>query len=128
MERLKTAPFKKKEKKLKLTVFERINLLSILPREGDFTTLKILRELKENLSFDEEENEKLDFEYLSDNRVSWNNEVSRNLIKDVKIGRKAESIIREELEKLNSQKRLKEEHLGLYEKFVEGETDEAKHG
>lgn len=112
---------------MKLNVFERLNLLSILPREGDFITLKILRELREDLSFSEEENAKLDFKQLDDGRVSWNNKVAKDLIKDVKIGRKAESIIREELEKLNSQKKLKDIHLELYEKFVEDETDEVKH-
>lgn len=110
-----------------LTVFERLNLLSILPQEGDFTSLKIIRELREGLSFDEEENEELNFKYLDDGRVSWNKKTTKDLIKNVKIGRKAESIIREELEKLNSQKKLKDIHLELYEKFVEEEADEVKH-
>jgi len=111
---------------MNLTVFERLNLLSILPQEGDFTSLKIIRELREDLSFNEQENEKLNFEYLNDNKVSWNKKVAKDLIKDVKIGHKAESIIREELEKLDKQKKLKDIHLELYEKFVEEEADETE--
>jgi len=46
---------------MKLSVFERLNCLSILPVEGSFFTLKIMRKLREDLSFSEEENKLLDF-------------------------------------------------------------------
>ena len=37
--------------KLKLSVYERLVLLNILPKEGNFITLKIIRQLREDLSF-----------------------------------------------------------------------------
>ena len=40
---------------MKLNIAERITLLGILPKEGDFTTLKILRELQENIGLSEED-------------------------------------------------------------------------
>jgi len=40
---------------MKLTILERIKLLEVLPPQGDLTTLKILRKLRESLSFSEEE-------------------------------------------------------------------------
>ena len=40
---------------MKLTIFERTRLLGILPPQGDILTLKILRKLRESLSFSEEE-------------------------------------------------------------------------
>jgi len=40
---------------MKLSVFERMILLNTLPAEGDLTTLKIVRGLRESLSFTEEE-------------------------------------------------------------------------
>ena len=36
---------------MKLTVKERIVLLAILPKEGDFKTLKQLRQARESLAF-----------------------------------------------------------------------------
>jgi len=105
---------------LKLSVFERINLLSILPKEGDFTTLKIIRQLREDLSFTEEEHKALQFEVFEDGRITWNAKAAKD--KDIKIGKKAESIIREKLEELNKQKKLRDEHFTLYEKFVGDEA------
>ena len=38
-----------------LGVVERIGLLQILPKQGDFLTLRIIHELRQSLSFTEEE-------------------------------------------------------------------------
>lgn len=100
---------------MELTVFERLILLSILPKEGDFTTLKIVRKLKEDLSFSEEEHGKLNFEQ-KENTVTWNMEV--DLIKNVEIGKKAKMIIVDVLRKLNDSKKLTEQNYTLYEKFI----------
>jgi len=43
---------------MELTVFERANLLSILPREGNFKTLKTVRKLREAMALSEAENKK----------------------------------------------------------------------
>ena len=40
---------------MELTTVERLKLLEVLPSEGDILTLKILRKLRETLSFNEEE-------------------------------------------------------------------------
>ena len=47
--------------KKKVNVLERLMLLGILPKEGSFTNLKLLRLVKENLSFNEAENKALQF-------------------------------------------------------------------
>lgn len=101
---------------MELTVFERILLLNILPQEGDITTLRIIHQLREDLSFSEDEHKTLEIRTEAD-RVFWKTEAAQP--KEVAIGDKARSIIRESLEALNAQKRLREEHIGLYEKFVE---------
>ena len=49
---------------MKLSVFERLILLNVMPKEGDFTTLKIIRNLQEALSFSEEELKVLDVKVL----------------------------------------------------------------
>lgn len=40
---------------MKLTIIERLKLLDLLPREGNRLNLKIMRKLRESLSFSEEE-------------------------------------------------------------------------
>ena len=35
---------------MELSVYDRLILLNILPKEGDFTTLKIVRKLREDLT------------------------------------------------------------------------------
>jgi len=47
--------------KKKVNVLERLMLLGILPKEGSFTNLKLLRLVKESLSFNEAENKALQF-------------------------------------------------------------------
>jgi hypothetical protein len=50
-----------KDPKKKVDVLDRIILLGILPKEGSFANLKLLRVVKENLSFNESENRALQF-------------------------------------------------------------------
>jgi hypothetical protein len=101
-----------------LDVLERLVLLSILPKEGDFTTLKIVRKLREDLSFTEEEHAVLKFEDVENGGgVKWNYTAEDS--KEIQIGEKASDVISKVLEKLSSDKKLGEHHLSLYEKFVD---------
>lgn len=101
---------------MKLSVGDRLIILSILPLEEDFKTLKIVRKLKEDLSFSEEEHKEYQFVQEED-MVRWDDKAEQ--FKDIPIGEKATDIIEEAFKRLNNQKRLREEHLPLYEKFVE---------
>jgi hypothetical protein len=101
---------------MKLDVFGRITLLNILPREGNFSTLKILRDLKEDLSFDEAENKALQFKFHENGRVDWITEADKE--KDINIGEKANDIIVDALKLLDKKKKLTEDHFSLYERFV----------
>ena len=114
-----------------LNVFERIILLNILPVEGDFTTLKLVRQMRENLSFTEEEHKLLQFKNAGDTFADKNGEtqvVGEGQIKwhegevsdkNINIGEKATDIIVEVLKKLSDEKKLRNEHMSVYEKFVE---------
>lgn len=100
---------------MELNVLERLALLNILPNQGDSTTLKIVRELREELSFSEEEHKELNFR-RDGGKTRW---ADSELIKDVKTGPKATVIIMETLENLEKAKVLPAEALSLYERFVE---------
>jgi hypothetical protein len=97
-----------------LSVGERLVLLSVLPKEGNFITLKLVRELRENLSFSEDEHKKYKFRQEEGN-VFWEN---NNDEADIKIGEKAADVIAEALKELDKQKKLKNEHYSIYEKFI----------
>lgn len=99
---------------MELDVGERIVLLSILPSEGDITTIRLVHELKQALSFTEEEHKELNFR-TEDDQVFWDKETTR----EIPMGPKVQVLIAGELEKLSEEGGLKEDHLPLYDKFVE---------
>ena len=101
---------------MKLSVRERLVLLSVLPQEGNFITLKVVRKLREGLSFSEEELKQ--YKFVQDKgRVTWDDSVEQS--KAIEIGTQAKIIIQDALKKLNEDKKLKDEHFTIYEKFVE---------
>ena len=102
---------------MNLQITERIVLLGILPPEGDFTTLRIIRALRESLSFTDEEHKKYKFRTEGD-RILWDNDNGET--KDIPIGEKATDIIVDALKKLSNEKKLRNEHFTIYEKFVGG--------
>ena len=97
-----------------LSVKERLLLLNVVPAEGDIITLKIIRKLKEDLGFSEDEI-KLYKLNQSDNQVTWDDTVEQN--KEIAIGEKATDVIVNALNKLSRDKKLTVNHIDLYDKF-----------
>jgi len=100
---------------MELNTGERLALLDALPSEGNYTTLKILRKLRESLSFSEQEHKDLGF-VVEENRVAWDE--SKDKPKDIVIGEKAMDIIVEALKRMNNTEKLTDSHFDIYEKFV----------
>jgi hypothetical protein len=100
-----------------LTVAERLALLNLLPGEGDIVTLRVMRELREALSFDEAEIARLGIE-ANEGRITWTDDGST---KDVEVGPKATRLVTDTLDKLNTDRKLTEQHLTLCDKFGIGD-------
>ena len=101
---------------MKLSVHERLLLLNLLPATGDITSIKLLRKAKEDLSFNEKENKDLGF--VQDGEIlRWNSEKG-NVEKDVTIGDIITELIKTELKKMNEEKKLTDQHISIYEKFI----------
>ena len=100
---------------MELNVLERILLVQTLPSEGSFTNLKLLRLVKEALSFDEEENKSLNF-VMDGDMMRWDE--SAAIVKDVEIGDVVHKLIKKKLMALDEQEKLTENHISLYDKFV----------
>lgn len=105
-----------------LTVMERANLLNILPKEGNFATLRTVRKLRENVGLHEDEMKKWEVKVSPDGKIEWRvaddegNPISQEA--DVEISEQGVDIIKAALRLLDEKKALKEEHFTLYEKFV----------
>ena len=98
-----------------LKVSERVLLLAVIPKEGNYTTLKILDELRMNLSYTEEELKKWDIDVNQETRmVSWDEDGEA----DIPIGEKATGIIVDELRKLDTENKLSSHTIPIYEKFI----------
>lgn len=107
--------------RVKLSVLNRLSLLGLLSNKGDLTTLKVIRELREELSFTQDEHALLGFKPLPDGKTFWNEEhvppkefefsgIREIIIEEVKI----------ELKKLEEKKELLLDYLPLYEILIEG--------
>ena len=101
---------------MKLSVLERLITLQVLPKEGNFVTLNVVRKAQEMLSFTEEEVAKYKFKMEKD-KTEW--DITAEQITDLRLGNKAISLIGEELEKMDKDKKLTPQHISIYEKFVE---------
>ena len=101
------------------SVFERLLLLSVLPKEGDLTTIRIVRDLKSALSFTESEHEVLKFRVdPNTGGTQWENQIEPV---EIPIGPKAHKLITDALGELDKAKKLSLEHLPVYERFLEAE-------
>jgi hypothetical protein len=104
---------------MKLNVNERFAILGLLPKEGNFLTLKIIREQKELLSFSDDEVKEYEFTVNGDN-VNWNIEKEKKEIgeKDIKITNTCKDIIIAKLKELDQKNKLAENYFTIYEKFI----------
>ena len=104
---------------MNLSVAERYTLLSLLPQEGTFTTLKVVRKLREALSFSEQEISDFKIkETQTPNGVvaQWDASAASA---EISIGEVATDLIVNALKKLNESGKLTDREFSLYEKFVE---------
>ncbi len=101
-----------------LNVKQRLLLLNILPDEGNYDTLKIVRDQQALLSFTEEEHTRLKIR-RQDGMYVWDEGVDEPV--DITIGEVAFNMIKRALRQLDTEGKLQVEFLPLYEHFVEGE-------
>lgn len=101
-----------------LTVKQRLDLQSILPQQGDFLTAKMIRVLREELGFSEEEHKLLKFKHHPNGSVEWDANVADQCWKEIEIPETIVTIIKEILEKANTNKQIMDAHVDFYELFM----------
>lgn len=110
---------------MKLEVHERIALLSLLPKEGDFAALKSIRRAREIFSFTPEEIKFFELQETNEGgigKTTWNSFKAAQQIKDCPIEEYIMDVVRAKLSELNRQRKLTQETVSLYEKFVAAYT------
>ena len=98
---------------------ERLQLLGILPNEGSIATLRIVRELREALSFGEEETAESGLKVEETGEAgTYNFSWERELTKDVPVGEVARKVIVDAFTQLDRQQKVPADLLPLYERFA----------
>lgn len=97
---------------MELSILERMVLLQLLPDKGEYTTLKIVRVKREEMSFSEKELAEHNFR-VEDDRHKWDGDSTI----EVEFAGRVRKLVIEALEKLNDDKELEDSHISLYEKF-----------
>jgi len=104
---------------MEFSIGERLTLMLLLPREGDFLSLKLVRALREEVSESLGRDEESGVLTKEDGLYKWATE--QDHLVEINLTPKATAIITEALEKLNKQKKLTENHISLYERFVDAD-------
>lgn len=102
---------------MKLSITERIALLGVLPKEGNAVTLKLVRELRGDLSFSEDEIKRFSMEISADGSVRWDADSAED--REYSFGDTTKGIISDSLRRSESQKQLPLTLLSLYERLIE---------
>ena len=113
---------------MEFSVTERIALMNVLPKEGDITTLRILRDLQTGLGFSEEELEVLKF-VQGEGRVQWDSDGAEAIgLKEIEAGKATLRLIARTLKSLEKAKKLPIAFIDLYERFVKEDEPEEEGG
>ena len=100
----------------KLNVIERLSILQILPKENNFSTLKLIRDLNNKIGMSADELKKFGVVQTKEGQVKWNSEGVKEI--EIELKEKESDLIVEALKELDKEKKLSQVHLSLYEKFV----------
>jgi hypothetical protein len=98
---------------MKLSVLDRVVILTILPTTGDFTELRVLQDLRMNLGFTEKEVKKFNVR-VEGNQTLWD----KNEEVDIPLGEKATDIVIASFKKMDAERQLSLEMMYTYEKFI----------
>jgi len=106
---------------MRVNILERLMLSGILPQEGNFITLKTVRETREKLSPTPKESKDWKFTYdEKTQKYSWSNETDTHT--EIEFNEQAIEIIKKALIKMDNDEKLTEQYYSIYEKFINGDN------
>ena len=105
---------------MKLTILERLMCLGLLPEEGNISTMRMRNALIMKVGLSAEEIEEYQVTGLDTGAVKW---VVDAPPKEVELKLPEINLIRAKLESLEKEEKITPNHVALYGKFVDGETE-----
>jgi hypothetical protein len=103
---------------MKLSLTERFEAMNLLPQEGNFLTLRLVREARETLAPSELELKRIEASFEGD-QLRYNMVAAGKLPEiDVQLGDIMQSAIKAKLVELDKANKLTENLFSLYEKFI----------
>lgn len=107
--------------KYALTIGERFNIMVLLPQEGDLMTMQDVADMRKELLPTAQERQ--DFGVVADaHGVTWNEDAA-DIEVEIDLTTPQVALVANALRKLADDKKLKLEHLPLYDKFVEDKNE-----
>ncbi len=103
---------------MKLTILERFVLPTILPEKGSYANLKLVREVREDLSFTAEEFKLYNIEEHTQGNVTWSLPTSGDPGRDIEFNDVITNLITAKFKEMDQQGSLEDKHISLYEKFI----------
>lgn len=99
----------------KLNISERLMIMQILPKEGNFVLLKMIRDLNSKVGFSADEIQEFNIK-TNDDKITWDSKGMVEKAIDFKI--KELEIIADALKKLDKESKLEFRHFSIFEKFA----------
>lgn len=100
---------------MKLTLKERLGILNILPKQGDFVTMTAKADLVDKIKVTQEEIKELHIETIPEGGLKWDGK--KDLAKEFEITDLETKIVKDELKRLDDAKQISDEILLIYKKF-----------
>ena len=104
---------------MELTILNRIILTRLLPNEGDIFTVRLIKKLREKLSFTDEELKEFKIQKVPSSKGSkivWDPKVNIKTV-DIKLIGEERQLLLEQFNKLDKEKKVTETHLDIYDKL-----------
>lgn len=105
---------------MQLSVRDRLLVAGLLPTQNNFVTMKMIRDLSNDLGFSAEEIETFGIKTVvsvetGTSQTQWNDS---SATKDIKFSAAAFTLVRKTLEALDKEYKITAETMDLYERFV----------
>jgi hypothetical protein len=101
---------------MKLNIPDRLLLLGVIPKQGNFLTLKIVKDLIDKISFSSKELE--EYQLTEKNgQVNWKTDKT-DYEKDIELSGPEKAVIIDALKNLDGKKELTLDMLRIYDKFL----------
>ena len=103
---------------MKLEIHERLAILEVLPKQGDFAGLAALRKAREIISFTQEELDFYEMKRGNDNNWVWDAGKAAQKVLDAPMEQYVVEKIRAALSEMEENQTLTDLYSSLYEKFI----------